>query len=268
MTTLNKQTIETTIEALIAQRIRWEEGTYAASNTELYALLGQTLDFFLKVRSDVGLSKAVTELLDIYGITHNSSTSMALKVVRLVFVGKGREGATVNRAFVYTKVLEVAASEGITGSNLPAFIIERNGIDEIRRTSKDGVSEADRSKQNREYAETVLSDNRVSYMAIEMIDELQPADGEQFSVALIRKNTDGTGSIVFGTDNITAMRQVLLLAGTQLKKAATEQAEVSVSTRSEEQRQQNMARLANEMQGSFHPQAFVGTQQIVEPARN
>lgn len=251
--------VSNTIDALVEQRRRWEEGTYAASNAELYALLGQTLDFYLKVRGNVGLSKAVTALLDVYGITHNSSTSMALKVVRLVFVGKGRESAIAHRAFVYTKVLEVAATEGITGSNLPAFIIERYGIDEIRRTGKDGVSEADRSKQNRDYAETVLNDNRISYMSFDMIDELQPADGEQFSVALVRKNTDGTGSIVFGTDNVTAMRQVLLLAGTRLKKAATEHAAVSVAERNEEQRQQNMARLAAELQGSFQPQTFVRT---------
>ena len=32
--------ISQTIDALTEQRRRWEEGTYAASNEELYALLG------------------------------------------------------------------------------------------------------------------------------------------------------------------------------------------------------------------------------------
>lgn len=256
MTTLNKQTIETTIEALIEHRIRWEEGTYAASNAELYALLGRTLDFYLKVRSDVGLSKALTELLDAYGITYNSSTSLALKVVRLVFAGKDRVSAIANRAFVYTKVLEVAASKGVTGAMLPTFIADRHGIDEIRRTSKDGITEADRAKQNREYAETVLSDNRLSYMPINLIDELEPADGEQFSIALIRKNTDGTASVVFGTDNVSAIRQVLMLAGSQLKKRAAEEEVRTVAAHSEQTRQANTARLVEKMQSSFQPQAF------------
>ena len=43
--------ISQTIDALTEQRRRWEEGTYAASNEELYALLGNTLDLFIKVRA-------------------------------------------------------------------------------------------------------------------------------------------------------------------------------------------------------------------------
>jgi hypothetical protein len=44
-------------------------------------------------------------------------------------------------------------------------------------------------------------------------DQLQPKAGEQFSLALVRKNADGTGSIVFGTDNVAAVTSVLALAG-------------------------------------------------------
>ena len=58
--------ISQTIDALTEQRRRWEEGTYAASNKELYALLGNTLDLFIKVRADVGLAKAVSSLMDTY----------------------------------------------------------------------------------------------------------------------------------------------------------------------------------------------------------
>src|SRR6056297_1203045 len=95
-TTDNTFKLSNVVEELSEQRRKWEEGTYAASNAELYALLGNTLDLFLAIRKDVGLSRAVTDLLNIYGIQHNSSTSLALKIVRLVFVGKGREGKIVN----------------------------------------------------------------------------------------------------------------------------------------------------------------------------
>ncbi len=40
---------------------------------------------------------------------------------------------------------------------------------------KKGLSEADKAKQNKDYAETVLSDAN-GIMQIEMKDELQPAD--------------------------------------------------------------------------------------------
>lgn len=104
-TTENKFKLSNIVDELIAQRQKWEQGTYAASNAELYTLLGNTLELFLKVRSNVGLSKAVTDLLNTYSIQHNSSTSLALKIVRLVFVGKGREKTIENRAYTYARVL-------------------------------------------------------------------------------------------------------------------------------------------------------------------
>lgn len=257
--------LSNTVDALIAKRRLWEEGTYAASNTELYALLGQTLDFYLKVRGEVGLSKALNDVLDIHGVTYNSGTSTALKVVRLVFVGKGRQSKIEHRAFAYTKVLEVAAAEGATGATLPAFILERNGIDEIRRISKEGVRAADRAKHNREYAENLLSCS-AGLSEINLEDTLQPADGEHFSVALVRKNPDGTGSIVFGTNNVAALRQVLTLAGAQLKKQATQEAEVTLSVQAEMQRQENLIRLAQEIQGSFTPEARINLPTVQETA--
>lgn len=252
-------------DTLIEHRRRWEEGTYAASNAELYALLGQTLDFYLRIRRDVGLSKALSGLLDTYGIIYNSSTSTALKVIRLVFAGKGRENAIAHRVFGYTKVLEVAAAEGVTGATLPDFIVERGGIDEIRRTSKNGMTVATRTKNNRDYAEVYYASCK-EIASIDITDTLQPANGEHFSLALVRKNSDATGSIVFGTDNVSVLHQVLALAGSQLKKEAAEKAEELFAKNNETKRQQNLHLLAQEMQSSFAPKTFINQYTAQEAA--
>ena len=150
--------ISQTIDNLAEQRRRWEEGTYAASNEELYALLGNTLDLYIKVRADFGLAKAVTSLMDTYDINYNSSTTLAVKIVRLIFEGKEREGKLKQRIYSYARVLSVATENRIVGATLAKFIADNNGIEEIRRVNKEGLSEADKAKQNKDYAETVLSD--------------------------------------------------------------------------------------------------------------
>lgn len=258
-TTENKFKLSNIVEELITQRRKWEEGSYAASNAELYALLGNTLDLFLKVRMDIGLGRAVTDLMDAYGIKYNSSTSLALKIVRLVFVGKGRETKIENRAFTYARVLTVAAEAGITGAELPKFIVDKHGIDEVRRQNKDGETEADKAKRSRDYAEAALA-NQTAISAVALADELQPVDGARYSLALVRKNEDGTGSIVFGTNNSAAVNTVLSIAGKALKERVAHAVEANAVKHDAEQRAENVERLTQElMSSSFQPQMHIST---------
>ncbi|WP_445810644.1 hypothetical protein [Yoonia sp.] len=74
-------------------------------------------------------------------------------------------------------------------------------------------------------------------------DQLQPKAGEQFSLALVRKNADGTGSIVFGTDNVAAVTSVLALAGKSLQDNAAKAAEVDAAKQVAAVKQQNVAEL-------------------------
>ena len=256
-TTENKFKLSNIVDELIAQRQKWEQGTYAASNAELYTLLGNTLELFLKVRSNVGLSKAVTDLLNTYSIQHNSSTSLALKIVRLVFVCKGREKTIENRAYTYARVLTVATEAGITGEQLPQFIADNHGIDELRRQNKDGETDAEKAKRARDYADAALvSETAISDVI--MSDSLQPVDGARYSLALVRKNEDGSGSIVFGTSNVTAVNTVLTIAGKALKDRAVQTAEQNVAKHDAEQRAENAERLTQELlNAGFQSQAHV-----------
>ena len=250
MTNLTQNTAPTltsVIDEMIANRIKWQEGTYAASNAELYALLGDCLELFNKAKdAKTGLAKAITEQLEERGIAYNSSTSLALKIVRLVFCAPGMEEKIVHRAFIYAKVLKIASEAGQTGDTLSKYITDNHGIDEIRRANKDGLTEAQKSKLNQDYAETVLSD-AVGLVKFEMVDALQPNDGEQFSLALVRRNADGTASIVYGTPNVAAIKTVLALAGGELKEATKREDEASVAERSEQIRAINTQRLTQEL---------------------
>jgi len=176
----NINSVSNTIDLLVELRHGWEQGTYAASNAELYALLSKVLDLYIKVRSDVGLARAVTDLLNIQKITYNNSTTLAVKIVRLVFVGTEHDGKVENRAYAYARVLTVAADKGIEGADLPKFIIESNGIEAIRRNGTDGLSDAKKAQQNRDHADFVLAD-KAPIASVIMTDALQPVDGARYS---------------------------------------------------------------------------------------
>jgi hypothetical protein len=73
-------------------------------------------------------------------------------------VGKGREKTIENRAYTYARVLTVATEAGITGEQLPQFIADNHGIDELRRQNKDGETDAEKAKRARDYADAALGE--------------------------------------------------------------------------------------------------------------
>ena len=262
------------IDDIVAKRIRWEEGTYAAANAELYSILGDCLDLFVALKRKMGAAKAVNELLDLRGITYNSATSLELKLVRLVFGSADSVKRIENRLYSYARVIRVAADAKQTSETLAQFITDRHGIDEIRRADSAGVTAADKTKAQVELAQAALSTPSDSdlFAGFELPDELQPKDGQQFSLALVRKNADGTGSIVFGTDNVTAVATVLALAGRALQDNVAKAAEVEATKQVAAVKQQNMAELTAVMaetvsakQTQFKPQ-ITASNSVAVPA--
>ncbi len=233
------------IDEIVAKRILWEQGTYAAVNAELYSILGDCLDLFVALKRRMNAAKAVNELLDLRGITYNNATSLELKIVRLVFASTDNVKQIENRLFSYARVIRVAADAKQTSTTLAQFITDRHGIDEIRRANKDGLTATDKAKAQVELAKAKLamaSDSDL-FTGFDLPDQLQPRTGEQFSLALVRKNADGTGSIVFGTDNVAAVTSVLALAGKSLQDNAAKAAEVDAAKQVAAVKQQNVAEL-------------------------
>lgn len=233
------------IDHIVAKRILWEQGTYAAANAELYSILGDCLDLFVALKSRTGAAKAVNDLLDLRGLTYNNATSLELKLVRLVFAAADNAKQIENRLFGYARVIRVAADAKQTSATLAQFITDHHGIDEIRRANKDGLTTTDKAKVQVDLARTKLvnpSDSEL-FSNFDLPDQLQPKAGEQFSLALVRKNADGTGSIVFGTDNVAAVTSVLALAGKSLQDNAAKAAEVDAAKQVAALKQQNVAEL-------------------------
>lgn len=224
MTTHNMNTISTISDLgkafvdLVSKREAWEAGTYAASNAELYAILGQTLDVLYRVKRFTELSRGLNGLLEKRGFKFTDATSTETKLLRAVFADPNNPDQFKQRIYVYARVLSVAFEAKITGEQLPAFIAEHGGIDEIRRHDPKAESKAQEEKLAVHTAEKVLSASSLKAIAkgFNLPPELQPADDQYFSVALVRKDADGTGSIVFGTNSTALVRSLLGIAGRKL----------------------------------------------------
>jgi hypothetical protein len=245
-TSNHSATIADQINGVVEKRIRWEQGAYAAANAELYSILGDCLDLFIAVKRSYDLPKGVNSLMEDRGITYNASTSLELKLVRLIFADANTATQLQNRLFSYARVIRVAADAMQTGTTLAKFIVANHGIDEIRRASKDGVSAADKQKAQIDNARVqFLEPNHEElFSGFGLPDTLEPKAGEHFSLALVRKNPDGTGSIVFGTSNTAVVESVLAIAGKSLKGEAVKAVEAEAAKRTAEVKQQNMAALA------------------------
>ncbi len=237
------------VDALVQQRKIWEAGTYAASNAELYKVLADTLDLMLKIKTSVDLGKGLNALLRQREIAFNDSTSLAVKVVRLVFAEPKAEERSKHRLYGYARVLTVATENKITGATLAQFIEQRGGIDEIRRMSKDGQSKTDRDRILGEHAEATLAKPTAAAIvpSFSLPDLLQPAEDMQYSLALVRKDADGKGSVVFGTNNKTLVKQVLAIAGKNLHETEDNERLESKAQAVEDIRSGNVSKLKAEM---------------------
>ena len=138
-------------------------------------------------------------------------------------------------------MITVAAVDKPSTQSLHTFIANAGGIEEVRRNSLDKVNASVQRTERKQYAETVLDVRKpIVETKIELSDELQPSKDSvlPLSIALVRKNRDGSGSIVFGTANQAILNKLLEIAGKQLKeiedaaKASDQRAE-QLQTRAE-----------------------------------
>ena len=203
---------------LVKQRETWEAGTYAASNAELYALLGQTLTLLYRVKQSTELSRGLNGFLTKLGFTFTGATTTETKLLRAVFADPADPAKYKQRIYVYARVLAVACEAKVTGTNLPEFIEQRGGIDEIRRDGSKAADKKDEKAAVINNAETALTFTECDTIAtgIKLTADLMPADDQKFSLALLRMEADGTGSIVFGTNSKALVRSVLAIAGQKI----------------------------------------------------
>lgn len=117
-------------DRLVAQRQAWQDNAYRASNEQLYALLQECYATYKAMTMDTAEAKALrsalTDYINLKGVKFNSGTHTIVKIVQCVF------GADRRRVSAYGIVLRRALSEGVSVMDIPTYIRERGGVEEIR----------------------------------------------------------------------------------------------------------------------------------------
>ena len=123
----------TQLDGLVVQRKQWEATDYKKANEGLYSLLASCLDVFNSkfVNADDNNKKTLrgelSARLKADGVRVQRNTTTLTMFVRFVF------GSDRKRAHGYTYVLKAAISYDVPAANLPSWIVEQGGIEEVRR---------------------------------------------------------------------------------------------------------------------------------------
>ena len=207
----NTLMLRAAIQRLHDKRVVWQDGVYKRSNEALYEILEGCHKLLVQLRAEINLRKQLNAALEAEGVSVRSNTSIELKVVRAVF------GFENNRTHAYVRVLQVAKKELPVDWTLTEWIEERGGVEEVRRTPKAGPTAADKAKQQRTNAETVLYDADAIGPRFKPSADLKPLEGGDyaFAVELVRVDGDGKASIVFGSNKNALVKAVLTEAGKQ-----------------------------------------------------
>jgi hypothetical protein len=210
---------------LIARTENWNVGAYKTANDQLYDLLAETFDLYLHVvNGDADVRKQFNKLLKARKVLFQDNTPIQTRVVRLVFAIDRK------RAYTYANVLRAARAANKTASEIPNWIREFGGVQEVAAKGNDSLSTAAKAKSDAEFA----SDALAKAIAISDLGALpailKPGEAQHptYSIALVRSEGGSSGEIVWGTNNATLITRVLALAGKELSKKADEATKANV----------------------------------------
>jgi len=206
---ISAETLASKIDALAADCQKWESGAYRTSNEQLYDLLNQCLELLYQMKGQRKIIRELNNILENRGIRTKIHTSLATKVVRLVF------GECGPRGYTYSRVITAAYHGKAENVSLKKFIELAGGIEAIRVSQKRQVlTVAQQEAAHRAQAERDLlaAPGLVSFPELA---ELLPSDEAEHDliVAVVRRNGDGTSSIVHGTQNKRIINLALADAG-------------------------------------------------------
>lgn len=118
------------IDTLVTERMVWQDNAYRTSNDQLYGLLQKCFALYKELSASSAEASAQRDALRDYinqqGYKFASGTHTIVKIVKCVF------GADRRRVSAYGIVLRSALSQGVSVMDIPQFIRDAGGVEEIR----------------------------------------------------------------------------------------------------------------------------------------
>lgn len=194
-------TLISQLDGLVSQRKQWEATDYKKANDGLYSLLASCLEVFKSKFVDADdsdkktLRSDLTARLTADGVRVQRNTTTLTMFVRFVF------GSDRKRAHGYTYVLKAAISYDITAANLPSWIVEQGGIEEVRKR----MIVSEEAQQRKAELATAQAQVKASIeQAVVTPLAKLPMSGVsgEYALLLAKPNPDGVLSIVGAISDI------------------------------------------------------------------
>jgi len=133
------------VDSLIAERKHWESHEFSSSNQRKYQILQSCYVLYKSMAGITGeklsLKRAFNKYCEEHGFNFKDSTHLMYKVVACVFGEQNKR-----RISSYAKALRVASEKRIGSLDIPQFLTDAGGIEEIRRATKAKISIKDKAK--------------------------------------------------------------------------------------------------------------------------
>ena len=211
-----KAQIHARLTAMSLARLVWEEGTQRAANSELYGILEGCFELYTELKDDTKMRRALTSLLIDLEMKPQVNTSLGLKVIRFVF---GKQG---QREQAYAKTMAIAYDLKPKDQPLTSYIEEMGGIEEMRRQSAAPETKSMTAADYKRLAVEAFQTVSVSVSSFKLPTFIQPNSeyDEDYVVALVRCNPNGTGDLLYGCSDAKIIDSVLTASGKDLDKKA------------------------------------------------
>lgn len=242
MQTNYKTELSTTLNTLIAQREHWENGTYKQANAELYAILEQCAGIYAQLKGDKANARAFNALAEELNVNFNKGTSLALKIVRVVF------GQDTNREYAYARVLKVWHEERDETQTLTNFVIERGGIENVRRYAASANTNKLTADDYKDIAANVLTGQYA--LATFGLEDYMLRDDENdtdYMVALVHCDGKGNGKIVYGSNKRGLVHNALAVIGKEIDDLCVENTSKETLAESKQRKTVNLQKFAKLM---------------------
>lgn len=175
------------IESLAIEREAWENTAYRTSNQQLYTLLAKCYGKYVAMTKDTEVAKEMRLELETYinlkGYGFSKTSHTLTKIVKCVFGGDRRRNST------YSIVLRTAFEQKVAEADIPRFIEQQGGVQEIRLTKCNALS----TKAKAEIAkDTVVEQALASVTSEALARQLDAAKVGQQVVIVATQQANGT----------------------------------------------------------------------------
>ena len=199
----------------------WYNGSYKASNAELYNILAKCLDAYMRMAGKHEQVAAFRAECEQKGLKFHNGTPVLNRIVAYVFGKSDRR-----RVSAYARVLGVAYADKQDPTTLHTWIAGQGGIEEIKAKASGGMTTTQRIKQRVEKATAAAPAlkpvAKISNAKVQMDDAASP-----YVVGLARVTANGAVEVLTFINEEKAVDAALAAYGAKL--TAAEQTDARVN---------------------------------------